>query len=108
MDQDWEVGDFSTWIDQREHWRAFSVSFALSDVLKMLPFDRRALTAHALSVAGSNEWLPAREARQLIYTKYGRNPMEAAPALIEMAKLGVHGGDKAGQWIVGAVLVRAA
>jgi hypothetical protein len=88
LDQDWEVGDFSTWIDRREHWQAFGVSFALNGVLEMLPFDRRALTAYSLSVAGNQDWLPARDARQLVYGQYGRHPMQAAPAIIEMAKLG--------------------
>ena len=88
MDQDWEVGDFSTWIDRREHWQAFGVSFALNGVLEMLQFDRRALTAYSLSVAGNHDWLPAREARQLVSGQYGRHPMQAVPAIIEMAKLG--------------------
>ena len=88
MDQNWELGDFSTWIDRREHWQAFGVSFALDGILDMLPADRRALTAYSLSVAGNMDWLPAREARQVVSGEYDRHPMQAAPAIIEMAKLG--------------------
>ncbi|MHC9419874.1 hypothetical protein ACYZX9_14895 [Sphingomonas citri] len=28
LDQNWESGDFSTWINHKYHWRAFGVRFA--------------------------------------------------------------------------------
>jgi predicted nucleotide-binding protein len=35
--QDWASGDFDTWIDHKQHLRAFGVSFARPDIEDMLP-----------------------------------------------------------------------
>jgi len=37
LEQDWAVGDFSTWIEHRIQLRAFGVTFVLADVQKLLP-----------------------------------------------------------------------
>jgi hypothetical protein len=37
LEQDWHVGDFSTWIDRKVEWKAFGVTFAHPDVQKLLP-----------------------------------------------------------------------
>lgn len=37
LKQNWPLGDFETWINQRIHCRAFGVEFKNSDVQKMLP-----------------------------------------------------------------------
>ncbi len=37
LDQDWAAGDFSTWIEQRTHLKAFGVTFARADIQKLLP-----------------------------------------------------------------------
>lgn len=37
LEQDWAIGDFSTWIDSKFHWKAFGVTFARADVQKLLP-----------------------------------------------------------------------
>lgn len=37
LDQDWVVGDFSTWNDNRIPLKAFGVTFALPDIQKLLP-----------------------------------------------------------------------
>ena len=88
LHQDWASGDFSTWIDRTVEWKAFGVTFALSGVLEMLPFERRGLTALSLSVAGNANWISAIEARKFAYNEGGVNPTRAATAVIEQAKLG--------------------
>jgi predicted nucleotide-binding protein len=37
LEQDWAVGDFSTWIDKRIELKAFGVQFARPDVEKLIP-----------------------------------------------------------------------
>lgn len=88
LEQDWALGDFSTWIDQMEQWEAFGVTFALSGMLEMLPVERRALVAHSFSVAGNADWVSANEARRFAYDKGCVNPTKAGSAVIEQAKLG--------------------
>lgn len=88
LNQDWATGDFSTWIDRSEEWKAFGVTFALSGLLEMLPIERRGVTARSLSVAGDADWVSASEARRAAYDAGGVNPTRAAPAVIEQARLG--------------------
>lgn len=91
LEQDWASGDFSTWIDREKQVFVFGVTFALSAVLEMMPFERRALIARELSVAGSPDWIPAKEARRLAYDKFRQNPMTAGTAIVEQARLGFVG-----------------
>jgi len=42
LEQDWAAGDFSTWLDQSIHLRAFGVTFARADIEKLLPHRERA------------------------------------------------------------------
>ena len=37
LEQSWQVGDFSTWIDRERHIRAFGVWFYRADLEKMIP-----------------------------------------------------------------------
>ena len=48
LKQDWEAGDFSTWLKQTHHLRAFGVSFFRADIEKMIL--ARAVTAPASAV----------------------------------------------------------
>lgn len=88
LDQDWSSGDFSTWIEQKWEAVAFGVTFPLSAVLEMVAFDNRALIARKLSVAGSSDWVTAKEARRLAYSSFRHNPGAAGPAILEQARLG--------------------
>jgi hypothetical protein len=88
LEQDWTSGDFSTWIDQRQQLFAFGVTFSLSSVLEMVPSDKRALIARNLSVAGSREWVPAKEARRLADDRFRPDLMTAGSAIVEQARLG--------------------
>jgi len=83
LDQNWDTGDFSTWINRTYHWRAFGVRFALDDLLKLIPFDQHAGTRRCLSVTGNPAWVSAREARRFAYDTAGLNPAKAGNAVVE-------------------------
>lgn len=84
----WEVGDFSYWDQRGDRWQAFGVTFALGEVLEMLPFEQRAATARGLSVAGNPAWVPARVARQFAWEKAEATPTKAHLAVLDQARLG--------------------
>ena len=88
LKQNWEVGDFSTCIDQRVKMNAFGVRFALDDVLETLPVEQRAVAARQCSVQGSNDWYSARQARDMVANNENLNSFTAGNRLIELAKLG--------------------
>ena len=88
LKQDWATGDFSTWIDQKHHRRAFGVQFALSGLLEMVDFERRPVIARSFSVAANNDWLSASEARRFWYSNCSDNPASAGLAIVEQARLG--------------------
>ncbi|MEO5707150.1 MAG: hypothetical protein ABIT10_00990 [Alteraurantiacibacter sp.] len=85
LEQDWEAGDFSTWINNKEHWQAFGVRFPLSGLLDMLEIEKRPAIRRSFSVTGRGAWMPAREARAHVFSKGVQN---AGVFLIEQARLG--------------------
>lgn len=87
LEQNWTTGDFSTWIDNH-HARAFGISFALDDMLALVPFDQHAATRRRLSVAGNPDWVSAQEARRFAYSEAGISPTLAGKAVIEQCRLG--------------------
>jgi len=91
LEQDWASGDFSTWIQSKQQLFAFGVTFPLSKILEMVAFEKRATISRKLSVAGSHEWIPAKEARRLAYDRFRHNPMTAGNAIVEQARLGFIG-----------------
>jgi predicted nucleotide-binding protein len=50
LTQNWQVGDFETWIDHKVHLQAFGVSFLRSDIEKMIPAAPPSETAGATAV----------------------------------------------------------
>ena len=88
LDQNWETGDFSTWIEGREHWQAFGLTFALSEILEMVPVERRGIVARSLSVASNGDWVTAKEARRFAYEQGGVNPTVAGNVVLKQAQLG--------------------
>lgn len=88
LTQDWESGDFSTFIDSKHEFRVFGVCFAASDILKMLPIERRSSALRGLSVLTDPAWCTALEARKYIYSVSGINPAVAGDALVEYCRLG--------------------
>jgi hypothetical protein len=89
FEADWKAGDFATWIECKDHCRAFGVELALSGVLELLPIVERAVAVRQLSVAGNQDWLTAKAARQLAYSSLGYAPGAAGDAIIELARLGL-------------------
>ncbi len=85
LEQDWETGDFSTWIEGRDYWQAFGVRFPLSGLLEMIEIERRPAVVRGLSVAGTPNWMSADEARKVAFTNGKRDP---GPFLCEQARLG--------------------
>ncbi len=55
LQQDWAVGDFSTWIDQRIQLKAFGVTFARADIEKLLPSQAAAKEKPAAHTAEDDE-----------------------------------------------------
>lgn len=88
LEQNWDTGDFSTWIDSKIHLRAFGVRFALDDLLKLIPFEQQPATRRRLSVAGNPEWAAARDARRFAYETAGLQPRSAGEAVVEHCRLG--------------------
>ncbi len=37
LNQNWNVGDFDTWVERSGHWRAYAVEFLKADIDKLLP-----------------------------------------------------------------------
>lgn len=50
LEQDWEAGDFTTWIDQKIEVKAFNVSFDFKALSDLVPADRQALALRRISV----------------------------------------------------------
>lgn len=88
LQQDWTVGDFTTWIDNRDEWRAYGVTFDLSGICEMLPAPTRPIVARRLSVAGDPDWITAQAARAFMYNELRAQPASAGELLIDQCRLG--------------------
>src|SRR3954447_16058394 len=87
LEQNWEAGDFSTWINQYE-WKAFGVEFDFIGLKQMLSPQSGADAARRLSVVNNPEWLSARGARQFAWENLDANPAAAGDAVLQHVKLG--------------------
>lgn len=86
LDQNWQSGDFSTWIDQKIEVKAFGVSFDFLAINELAPAERRSVGLQRISVASDADWIPARELHRLVY---GRNAIAAAgPMMVQAAAMG--------------------
>jgi hypothetical protein len=88
LDQNWETGDFATWINQTFELKAFGVEFDLLGLKQMLSPLRGAELARQFSVVSSPDWISAREARQFAWERLGANPTAAGDVLLQHLKLG--------------------
>lgn len=88
LEQNWEAGDFSTWIKQEIELRAFGVKFDLAAILALLPIERRPIVARSLSVESNPDWVSARAACAIIEKHEGMYYTGARRRLIELAELG--------------------
>jgi len=89
LDQEWVLGDFSTWIDRNIHWQAYGVEFELDGLKRLLAPERAALLARELSVASSQDWITAMEARKHLYMSNFTSPTSADRVLIDQCALGL-------------------
>lgn len=85
LEQNWESGDFSTFVSSNDEWKAFGVRFPLSGLLEMRAFEERPEILRSLSVAGNPLWVSAKDARQIVYAN---GIQEAGRHLLEQARLG--------------------
>lgn len=90
LEQDWESGDFSTWIEGKTEIRAFGVSFDFIAISELLSADKQALGMRAISVMAEADWISAGDLQRLMYQRV--NPERAGLAIIEACKLGQLGG----------------
>ena len=88
LEQDWKLGEFSTWIDRKLHCEAFGVMFELHGVLALLPIELHPRIALSLSAAGNPAWVPAAQTRRHVYGPGGVSPMKADEVLIDQCRLG--------------------
>ncbi len=86
LEQNWESGDFATWKDD-QYYQVFGARFPLSGLLAMLPFEKKPMVARSLSVAGNPNWVPARQARAMVFADLKMH-RHGSDFLIEQASLG--------------------
>lgn len=89
LDQDWQNGDFATWLDRDQRVEAFGVTFALSGVLEMIDAEHRPSFIRSMSVAGNPAWITARDAQVLAAEQLGFNPGVSGQVILEKARLGL-------------------
>lgn len=88
LNQDWNVGDFSTSMNRQLESRAFGVSFDFDGLREMIAPDKAATVLRELSVAGDAGWMTAKAARRFLYNELGVQPVMAGSALLDQCRLG--------------------
>lgn len=86
LEQDWQVGDFTTWIDHKFEVKAFGVSFDFAALSELVPADKQAEALRAISVLGDKDWISATDLYAAMLAKLG--PINAGEALSEACRLG--------------------
>ena len=88
--QDWEAGDFSTWVEEKIEVKAFDVSFDFMAISELVPADRQADALRKISVVGNDTWMSASSLLSLMHQK---TPNSTAGLLLQEAcRLGQVGG----------------
>lgn len=86
LEQNWDSGDFSTWIDRSIEVKAFGVSFDFLGISELAPAQRRAIGVQRISVVGDPDWIPAIELRRLMFSKTAISA--AGSAILEASRMG--------------------
>lgn len=86
LEQDWQAGDFSTWIDGKTEVRAFGVSFDFTALSDLVPADKQAAAIRRISVLADEEWISARDLHLAVLEKAG--PVYGTAMLTEACRLG--------------------
>ncbi|OAO01584.1 hypothetical protein A8B75_14510 [Sphingomonadales bacterium EhC05] len=84
--QNWEAGDFSTWIDEKVEVKAFGVSFDFVAIADLVTADKQATAMRAISVMAEPDWISAKNLHTLVRSKV--NPAKAGSAILEACRLG--------------------
>jgi hypothetical protein len=82
LKQNWDTGDFSTWIKELWHWKAYGVRFLARDIAKMLP----AKTERGPQEA--RQWMSAREAVTRVMQAAGQDSRRSLYAILAYARTG--------------------
>lgn len=90
LEQDWQAGDFSTWIDHKIEVKAFGVSFDFVALSALVPADKQAAALRKFSVVASKNWISASDLHAAMLRKVG--PAYGSAALAEACRLGQIGG----------------
>lgn len=91
LEQDWIAGDFSTWIDRTEHWRAFGVTFCSADVIKILPeidAPQSFLDKASNPPEKAQSWVSARDAVVRIMQASGQDDVRSLYSIIAYVRSG--------------------
>lgn len=89
LEQDWDRGDFSTWIERKVQWRAFGVEFDVDGFKLMLPTEVGSKIARELSTSNNPEWVTAIAARKQLYMSNFASPTSADQVLLDQCRLGL-------------------
>lgn len=84
LEQDWQSGDFSTWLDNRIQVKAFGVSFDFVPLTELVPAELQASAMRKISVVGSENWISASDLHRMMSAKGG----PFAAKLLEACQLG--------------------
>tara|TARA_R110000868_G_scaffold202806_3_gene450641 strand:+ start:7484 stop:8596 length:1113 start_codon:yes stop_codon:yes gene_type:complete len=93
LEQNWISGDFSTWIENRAHWKAYGVRFCAADIDKLIPEkskmpDQPAIPASDQAVDKEIVWVSSRLAVERITRAIGEGGIQSLYAIIAYAKTG--------------------
>lgn len=88
LNQNWETGDFSTWIDQKVEVKAFGVSFDFLAITDLIPAELRAEGMRRISVAANPAWIHARDLTKQIYVHRGTSSPPAGSIIVDACALG--------------------
>lgn len=68
LEQDWESGDFSTWIDDKFEIKVFGISFDFLAITDLVSADNQAKAMRAISVIAKDDWITAKDLQDLIFS----------------------------------------
>lgn len=89
LDQNWESGDFSTWIERDTHFRAFGVEFDFEGLREMLSVETASRAVRQISVSSNPAWMSAAAARRFLWENDISGVNSAANQLLDFCRLGI-------------------
>lgn len=84
--QDWEAGDFTTWIDEKIEIKAFGVSFDFIAISELVPAEKRAAALRRISALSQKDWISARDLARRLKAETGQRDVERA--IVEFCQIG--------------------